>query len=145
MDMQPWLMWVFIAAIFAVIEMLTFGLVMIWFAVGAGVAALLAYFGVHPGYQWAAFAVVTILLLIFTRKIAHKITANFPKGIGAERFVSMTGVVIEDIDPESNKGRVRVGTDEWRALTHTGEKISSGTRIEVLKVEGTRLVVKEVK
>lgn len=140
------IMWVVVAIVFAVYEMFTFTFLTIWFAVGAGVAALLAYFDFHPGYQWAAFAVVTVILVAFTRRVAHKITDKFSTaGIGSDRLIGMEGVVTEDIDPAAHKGRIRMPREEyeWYALSESGQKINSGTTVEVVKVEGTRVIVKE--
>ena len=53
--------------------------------------------------------------------------------------------MIEEIDNLKNTGRVRVGKDEWRADSETGEIIPEGKMVEVSRVDGTHLVVKVVK
>jgi membrane protein implicated in regulation of membrane protease activity len=141
------IMWLVITIIFAVYEMFTFTFITIWFAVGAGVAALLAYFDFHPGYQWAAFAVVTLILLAFTRKLAHKVTGKFSSaGVGSDRSIGMKGIVTEDIEPGTHKGRIRMEKEEYElsASSETGEKISSGAMVEVVRVEGTRMIVRPI-
>ncbi|OIO01799.1 NfeD family protein [Candidatus Desantisbacteria bacterium CG_4_10_14_0_8_um_filter_48_22] len=148
MEISAWVMWVVIAVVFAIFEMFTFTFLTIWFAVGAGVAALLAYLGLHPGYQWTSFAVVALVLVALTRRVARRITSKFQtKGIGSDRFAGLRGVVTEGIDPALNKGKVKLEREEyeWLALSETGGKISSGTEVEVERLEGTKLIVKEVK
>ena len=144
--MPIWVWWIGIAVVFAVYEMFTFTFLTIWFAIGAGVAALLAYFNFHPGYQWTAFAVVTILLVAVTRRFAQKVAGKFQtKGVGSDRVVGLKGTVMEDIDPVSRTGKAEVGNETWLVLSETGKKINTGTVIEVTGIDGTRLIVKEVK
>lgn len=144
--MPVWIWWVIIAAVFAVYEMFTFTFTTIWFAIGAGLAAVLAYFNLSAGYQWTAFAVVTFFLVAITRKFAHKLTGKLQtKGIGADRFVGLQGKVTEDIDPIARTGKVEVGHETWLVLSEGNNKISTGVTIEVTGIDGTRLIVKEVK
>jgi membrane protein implicated in regulation of membrane protease activity len=144
--MPVWVWWVGIAVIFAVYEMFTFTFLTIWFAIGAGVAALLAYFNFHPGLQWTAFAAVTIFLVAITRRFSQKLTGNFQtKGVGSDRFIGLKGTVTENIDPVSRTGKAEVVHETWLALSGSGEKISTGATIEVVGIDGTRLIVKEVK
>ena len=144
--MPMWVWWVGIAVVFAVYEMFTFTFLTIWFAIGAGVAALLAYFNVHIGYQWTAFAIVTVFLVAFTRRFSQKVTGKFQtKGVGSDRFIGLRGKVTEDIDPVSRTGKAEVAHEIWLVLSETGNKINSGAIVEVTGIDGTRLIVKEVK
>ena len=144
--MPVWVWWVGVAVVFAIYEMFTFTFLTIWFAIGAGVAALLAYFNFHPGYQWTAFAAVTIFLVAITRRFAQKVTGKFQtKGVGSDRVIGLKGVVTEDIDPVLRTGKAEVGHEVWLVLSETGKKINTGTVIEVTGIDGTRLIVKEVK
>ena len=62
--------------------------------------------------------------------------------VGANRWGGATGLVLEEIDPVSGKGMVRVSGEEWRATVEGGqENIPIGDTIEVTGVVGTRLVV----
>jgi membrane protein implicated in regulation of membrane protease activity len=51
-------------------------------------------------------------------------------------------VVIEDIENLKNTGRVRMGKEEWRAESESGESIPEGQSVAVTKIEGTHLIVK---
>ena len=144
--MPMWVWWVGIAVIFAVYEMFTFTFLTIWFAIGAGVAALLAYFDIHIGYQLMVFAVVTIFLVAISRKFAQKVTGKFQtKGIGSDRVIGLKGTVSEEIDPIKRTGKVEIAHDTWLALSETNINIGLGVVVEVIGIDGTRLIVKEVK
>ena len=70
-DNELW-RWVWIAAafVFAVGEVFTAGFFILPFAVGAVVAAVLAWLNVAVGVQWAAFLVVSIFALLGLRRLA---------------------------------------------------------------------------
>ena len=56
-----------------------------------------------------------------------------------------SGVVVEDIDNTTGKGRIRVGSDEWRALSDNDEIYKKDTIIKVIRIDGTKAVVKPMK
>jgi membrane protein implicated in regulation of membrane protease activity len=144
-EFRIWWIWIALAAIFAVAEIFTAGFFLMWFAVGAAVAGVLAILGVGGGWQWAAFIVVSVLLLAGSRRFAERFTSKQPPGVGADRLIGKKGVVLEEIDEEKNTGRARIEREEWRAGSATGETIPEGERIEVVRLEGTHLVVRPVK
>ncbi len=131
-----------IAALFIVGEIFTQGFFLFWFGIGAAVAGVLAILGLGVGWQLGAFVVVSGTLFMASRRIAEKMSKKQPPGIGADRFIGLEGVVLEEIDNVKNTGRVRVQKDEWRADSENGEPIPEGKRIVVARLDGTHLVVK---
>lgn len=142
MPFRIWWLWMGLAAIFAVGEIFTEGFFLLWFAIGAALAGVLAILGLEGVWQWAAFVVVSGVLLAVSRRFAERFTSKQPPGIGADRFIGKTGVVLEEIDNVGNTGRARIDKEEWRADSDTGEKIPVGARVEVVRLEGTHLVVR---
>lgn len=59
--------WLLLLIVMIVTELITMGLTTIWFAGGAIIAIILAVLHVPVAIQIAAFLVVSIVLLIFTR------------------------------------------------------------------------------
>jgi membrane protein implicated in regulation of membrane protease activity len=145
MGIQIWWVWMAIAAFFVVAEIFTMGFFLLWFGVGAAVAGVLALAGLGPGWQLGSFIVVSLVLFAVSRRFAERFTKKQPPGVGADRFVHMRGVVIEEIDNLKNTGRVRIEKDEWRADSQTDEVIPVGQTIQVTRVDGTHLVVKVMK
>jgi len=139
MDSELW-RWIWIAAafVFGVGEVFTAGFFILPFAVGAVVAAILAWLNVAVGVQWAAFLVVSLLALIGLRRLAP---ADEPQpSVGANRLIGGVGKVLETIEPIHDQGRVKIETEEWRATTDV-DRIEEGTTVRVVAVRGTRLVV----
>ncbi|MCJ7581994.1 MAG: NfeD family protein [Candidatus Aminicenantes bacterium] len=142
MLIKIWYIWMIIAALFVVGEIFTAGFFLLWFGIGAAVAGVLALLGLGFGWQLAAFVLVSGVLFVVSRRFAEKFTKKQPPGIGADRVIGKEGMVLEEIDNANNKGRVRLKKEEWRADSDTGEIIPLGNQVEVIRMDGTRLVVK---
>ena len=145
MTLGIWLIWMVVAAIFVIGEILTLGFFLLWFGIGAAVAGILAMFGLGGSWQWGAFAIVSGVLFVLSRRFAERFSKKQPPGIGADRFVDKKGVVLEEVDNIKNSGRIRMGKEEWRAESDTGEVIPVGKMVEVARVVGTHVVVKILK
>ncbi|MHB9025852.1 MAG: NfeD family protein [Armatimonadota bacterium] len=141
LDIQPSWVWMIIAALFIIAEIFTAGFFLFWFGIGAAVAGVLALLGLGAGWQWGAFAVVSAVLFLLSRRFADRISRQQPPGIGADRYIGQTGLVLETVDRLRNTGRVRLGRDEWHAESATGEPIPAGVAVTVNRVNGTYLVV----
>ncbi|MBN1482363.1 NfeD family protein [candidate division KSB1 bacterium] len=139
-----WLIWMILAAMFIVGEIFTAGFFIMWFGIGAAVAGILALLGADPGWQLAAFVLVSLVLVLVSRKFANKITKEQPPGIGASRFVGKQGVVLEEIDNAKGTGRIRMDREEWRAESEDGHILPAGERVVTVKIEGTHLIVKSL-
>lgn len=140
-DIENWRwVWTGVALLFAVGEVMTAGFFLLPFAVGAAIAALLAWLSVGVVWQWGAFLVVSIASLVFMRRF----TADVEEGpaIGANRYRDAVGTVIEPIDPPTGTGSIRVGTEVWRAKAD--RHLDAGTRVRIVEVLGTRMRVEAV-
>ena len=141
MEFEIWWIWMILAAILLIGEILTVGFFLIFLSIGSAAAGILALLGVGKPGQIIVFIIVSGILFVFGRRFADRVTENQPPGIGADRFIGQEGVVLESIDNNSNTGSVRIGQDEWRAISESGDIIQEGTKVEVAKINGTRAVV----
>jgi membrane protein implicated in regulation of membrane protease activity len=144
MPAQFWWVWMILAAVCIVAEIFTAGFFIFWFGIGALAAGLLSLFGLSVGWQWAAFVVVSGVLLAISRRFAERFTKQQPPGIGADRFIGKRGVVLDQVDNQANTGRIRIDEEEWRADSDADEIIPTGKRVEVTRVDGTHMIVKPV-
>lgn len=145
MNFEVWWIWMAVAALFILGEIFTAGFFLLWFGIGAAVAGILAILDLHPVWQWASFVIISGVLFAATRRLAEKFTKKQPPGVGADRFVGKTGVVLEEIDNLKNTGRVRIDKDQWRADSETDRNIPVDARVKVIGLDGTHLVVRELK
>lgn len=144
MHIEMWWIWMTIAAILLIAEIFTAGFFLLWFSIGAAGAGVLAMLDVGRPAQLTVFILLSGILYVFGRRFADRVTANQPPGIGADRFIGQTGIVIEDIDNNTGKGRIRVGSDEWRAVSGNGERIKEGVMVQLIKIDGAKAIVKPI-
>jgi membrane protein implicated in regulation of membrane protease activity len=142
-ELVRWI-WIGMALFFLLAEVFTAGFVLACFGLGALAAAVPAFLGFGLVWQLLVFIVVSTIAVLFSRRFADRVTGDQSQGLGVDRVLGKTALVIESIDPHSPSGRVRVDVEEWRAASEDGSSISEGTIVEILAVDGTRLRVRPV-
>lgn len=143
MDME-WIKWIWllIAMIFFLAEIMTAGFVLAAFGVGALAAFAAGLLGLGIEWQLLVFVVVSAVSVALSRRFADRVTGKQPEGVGADRMIDKYGVVLNPIEPMEAKGMVRVEREEWRADSVDGHAIPADTVVKVIRVEGTRLMVR---
>ncbi len=140
--------WVWLAAavVFGLGEMAVAGSFFLApFALGALVAAGLAFAGVAVGVEWIAFVVVSGVSFAALRPLVRRLdTSEAQPGVGASRQVGQRARVLEAIEGEHDHGMVLVGRERWRAESAHGEAFPVGSTVVVTEVRGTRVVVAPV-
>jgi len=115
------------------------------FAIGAAVAAVLAFADVSVVVEWTAFVVISIACLLALRPLARRLDeAGTTDGVGSRRLIGRTGFVLEAI-PAGDLGVVRVEREEWRAMSEDARPLEAGLRVVITQVEGTKVVVTPAK
>lgn len=133
--------WLAIAAVMIIVEIVTLGLTTIWFAGGALISALIACFGDNWFIQLVVFAVVSLVLLIFTRPIAQKHLMKDPEKTNVEGLIGEKAYVTESINNIQSKGAVKLKGVEWTARSFSDEPIAEGEEVIVKAVSGVKLIV----
>ena len=138
--------WLGAAVLFGIGEMATPGAFFLApFAVGAGVAAILAFAGVSITWEWAAFVVISVVAFAALRPVARRLDRDHGSdGIGSRRLIGRTGTVLEAIS-SGTPGLVRVDAEEWRAESADGAAIPQGEVVRIAEVTGTRVIVTHTK
>lgn len=134
--------WACLFVILLILELMTAGLVTIWFCGGAIVALVLSLFNLPVWIQVSAFAVVSILLLIFTRPIVKKLKNKKVAPMNTDRVLNRKCVVLEDINGLSASGSVKIDGIIWSAIAKDeNQTIAKGTKVIVKKVDGVKVIV----
>jgi len=142
----PWI-WLTIAVVFALIELTVLGgsFVLLPFSISAFVAAILGFYDVSVEIQWIVFVVGGGLLFMVFLKWARKFVgeSELQPGVGADRLVGLQGTVTADVTPEDveRRGRVTVLGEVWGAIAVDDDHLKEGTKVRVVAMRGTRLVV----
>jgi membrane protein implicated in regulation of membrane protease activity len=142
---SDWQIWVVLAALLLVAEMFAPGFWLASLAVGclaAGLAALLPLGLLGEILVFAATTVGSLFGLrpVLVRRFLH--ARGMEMRTNVEALVGKTGVVVQRFDPVTRLGRVKVEGEDWRsALVEGGTPLEPGTRIMVVQVDGSTLVV----
>jgi inner membrane protein len=145
-----WYIWLALGALFIVAEIFTTGFVLLWFGVGALVAALLAWTGlVGLPLQIVAFLAVSIALTVASRTIFERFFMRGSPGrelkMGLDTLPGRMGVVVEPSKGVMQEGAVRVFASTWRAFPAEGEEpLLEGEQVQIERVEGASVYVRRV-
>ncbi len=139
--------WLGATAMFAIAELTsapgTFFLLS--FAIGALVACIASFVGVPVVVGWALFLVASGAALALLVPIGRRMdrTREGQLTEGANRLIGRQAVVLHGIPAGPHEmGMVRVEREEWRAEHLDGTEVPEGAIVDVIRVDGTRLVVR---
>ena len=134
--------WIIIFLVLLFIELVTINLVSIWFAIGALASAISTYFTDNITIQIIVFIVVSVIALIITKPIVKKLRVRKIEPTNLDRIIGKEGVVTKEIS-KNTYGEVNVKGSIWTATSK--KEIKMGASIKVLKIEGVKLLVEEIK
>ena len=135
--------WLVLLIVAIVAELASMGLTSIWFAGGALVAIAATFLQAPLWLQIVLFILVSLLLLIFTRPVAVKYFNKDRVRTNVESLIGRQAIVTAEIDNLQGIGQVTVGSQEWSARSADDRlRIPAGTVVNVLAVNGVKLVVK---
>lgn len=134
------IIWLIVAALAIVLEIISLGLTTIWFAGGAVVTAVAAHFGASWFLQIIIFAATSVTLLILTRPLAKKVLAK-KEDTNIDSFIGKKVLVISDIGGSLEMGTVKMNGLEWSAVAEGEEAIEKGTYVYVKAIDGNKLIV----
>lgn len=132
--------WFALTVIFALIEIFTMGLTTIWFAIGSLIMIFLSFTGMPFLYQVFTCAVISTLLLIFTRPIVVKKLKIGKEKTNTDSLIGKMCLVTKKITP-LEKGEVKINGVFWSASTDEGLTVKEGKECIIAKVEGATLYV----
>lgn len=125
------------------VEIITIGLVSIWFAIGALAALIISFFVDSIIVQLLVFISISIIALIITKPFIKKFKVQKIIPTNSDMVIGKTGDVTKKIE-DNHYGEVKVYGNTWTA--YSDEEIDVGSRVKVLKIDGVKLFVqKEVK
>ncbi len=132
--------WVIVAMVMGLGEIFTAGFFLLPFGIGAALAALAAWLDLHGAVQWLLFFGGTTVSFLVLRRFMGRQDRPDDLPVGANRYIGLPARVVEVIDSVNNTGRVRVESDEWRAVSEAG-RIEEGSLVRVTALHGTKLEV----
>ena len=136
-----WYLWLIAAGIFFIIEIATVGFLIFWLGIGALFAMVASFFTDNLLIQTTVFVISSSVLIPLTKPIVNK---YFDDGktiaTNAYSLIGKVGIVTTAINTLNSTGQVKVNGEIWSAKAD--EDIKQGTEVEVLKIDGVKLIVK---
>jgi membrane protein implicated in regulation of membrane protease activity len=133
--------WVVLAVVVASAEIAVPGFFLLPFGLGAGAGAVAAFAGASFPVQLLCFVLASGAFFAGLRPLARRLNrVEQPRGVGANRVLHERGLVVDGMGPD-DPGLVRIDREEWRAESVDGTVIEPGTRVEVVEIRGTRVLV----
>jgi membrane protein implicated in regulation of membrane protease activity len=141
--MEDWLLWLILAVVFGVGEIVTLGFFLAPFAGGAAVAAVVSAVGAPFVAALAVFLVVSVVLLAALRPLARSHRRMPPQiRTGTAALVGKSATVLERIENSEGVGCVRIDGEVWTARAYMDdETYEAGTRVQVVEIRGATALV----
>jgi len=145
--MLNFIIWAVVLVLCIIIEFETVQLRAIWFAFGAALALIglaIPFVAESIWIQIFLFLLASALSMYFLRPLAKRCLKVKKTPTNADRNIGKVGIVEEAIDNLENKGIVKIGGKIWTARALENESIPVGREVEVLRIEGVKVIVKLV-
>lgn len=146
MSLDPVLLWFLAGLALVLAEFMMPGVILVFFGIGAWLAALTTWLGLTPGWtsQLLTFAVASLALLIPLRRWARLrffgyVGAGQDPGLNLDDLAGGEVVVTEEI-PAGGAGRVEYKGAAWKARSDT--HLPTGAPAAIVRAEGITLVVR---
>ena len=137
------IIWFAVIIIAALIEINTMDLTSLWFSAGALVAFILALAGLDIYLQVIVFMVVSLLLLISVRPMVKNYLKTNIISTNIDRLVGKVAICTKDINI-GERGEVKIDGKYWLAVSSGEADIMIDDKVEVLAIEGVKLVVNRI-
>jgi membrane protein implicated in regulation of membrane protease activity len=139
--MESWIVWLILAGLLGVAEIMTTTLAFGLLAIAAAAAAVVGAVGLSLPFQIVAFAVAAGAGLGVVRPLAVRHMRQPPLlRTGTSALVGRSAIVTEEVTPLD--GRVRIGGEVWSARSYDeSQVIPEGSKVDVLAIEGATALV----
>ena len=143
--MDAWVAFLIIAALLAVGEVLTLGLFLAPFAVGALAGMVAELIGAPLVLSFSLAIVVSVDSFGALRPVARRHRTTRPSlRTGVEALIGEEATVVETVDNEANAGTVRLSGEIWTARAFDEKVIEKGRRVHVVDIRGATALVSEL-
>lgn len=143
--MSAWQIWTLLGVLLLVAEMFTPGFWLACLAIGAFAAGLVGLLpGVGATVEVIVGSVTSLASMVGLRPMLmrrFRIGSATELRTNVEALLGKTGVVTERIEGGTRQGRLVVEGENWRGASVDKGILEPGTRVMVVQVDGTTLLV----
>jgi membrane protein implicated in regulation of membrane protease activity len=141
--MDPWVIWLLAAVVFAIGEIATTSFFLAPFSIGAFSAAAVSLIGGGATASWVVFAVVTTVVFLGVRPVARRhLRQPAQVRTGAAALVGRPAIVAERIANDEGTGIIKLDGEIWTARAWDESRIfDAGDKVEVVEIRGATAMV----
>lgn len=140
-----WQLWLIIAGICLIIEIMTVGFLIFWLSIGALFAMVVSFFTDNLVIQTAVFVISSTILIFATKPFVKKfVNKKNDVQTNASSNIGKIGIVIKDIESINSVGQIKVNGEIWSAAGIDDIDIPTGTKVEVKEIKGVKVIVSPV-
>ena len=133
------LLWLSIAIVALLVELASLGFILLFVAVAALAAAVLAQIGVSLPIQIVSFAAASLALPMWLRRRVLERISGGGVPSRTDALIGTEAEVTQALDPVLRTGRVVAGGQDWAARSDA--PIPAGARVVVTDADGITLLV----
>ncbi|MGN1298980.1 MAG: NfeD family protein [Candidatus Scatovivens sp.] len=141
-----WQIWLIVAGFFLILETITTGFLVFWFAVAALITMVFSFFIVNKLIQASIFVVLSVVLLFETKPLVKKLSKK-ESDIKTNAFsiTGKNGKVLIDINPVDGHGQIKIDGEKWSAKSSDGSFIPKDSEVKVIRIDGVKAIVEPLK
>ena len=136
-----WYIWLIAAIIFFAIEIATVGFLIFWLGIGALCAMVASFLTDNILIQTGIFVIVSAILIPITKPFVDKYIDRKTIPTNSYSLLNKTGIVTKTITSPDGIGLVKIDGEVWSAKSENNIEIQKDTEIQVLKIDGVKLIV----
>lgn len=137
-----WAVWLIAMVLLLIIEITMLDLIFLMLSAGAAAALIGDFLGANLPVQVGIFSVVSLLMLLAARPTALRhLNKTDAAPTGLETMIGDHAEVLEPVD--TSRGLVRYKGEDWTARSDEVMPIPYAAEVEILKIDGAILWVKQ--
>lgn len=140
--------WLAIIVLGVIVELIDSGtLVSCWFSVGAVIPLCMSIYKTNNAWYISAqvivFGLVTVLCIIFLRKIAMRLLFKNDEKTNLDVHIGKRLKVIS-VSEDATRATIKLNDVEYTAVGEDDEIFEVDKRVEVLRFKGNKVIVKKI-
>lgn len=140
-----WYVWLILAGIFVIGEVITSGFLIFWFALGSLIAMVVSLFIPDIIVQTTVFLISSVILILATKPLVKKFANIETVKTNIQSIIGKKGLVTKDINSIKATGQVKIEGELWSAIGKDDMDIPKGTEVEVVEIKGVKVIVTPIK
>ncbi len=136
-----WYIWLILAGVFVIGEVLTSGFLIFWLALGSLIAMAVSFLTDSIIIQTTVFLISSVILILATKPLVRKFANTETVKTNVSSIIGKKGLVTKDINSINSTGQVRIDGELWSAIGENDMEIFKGTEVEVVEIKGVKVIV----